>query len=389
MSNSTSGRETLRVSCEACSKIFKVPASKAGKRGPCPNCGQTIVVPEPEPVVASDNIDWGMIDPGDGAGAGLDEDGDYGLAEPDEIPTSVRRPSPLPPAAAGAAPPAGARMTPRQIAEARAASQSSPRARGTDALPGPGRFVLGIALACVFAAVGCTIWLVLAIILGVELGILAIGVGAAIGAGMMLGYGAQTDVAGMTAGGVSLFTIFLTKAIPAAVLALGGWALGAASTAMVTPFTPTAARAELPHMLIDDLVRGDGLDYAQISAAQDDEYLARAQEQVGEMDDATLELTFKRQQVADCLELDALGTAFANFEDYEDDSDFTTIDYVAIERQVAGMDLASCDTYLANYQGASIGLGFWGWFGEFLHPLDALWVLLAVGAAWKIASGHG
>lgn len=386
MSNSNSGSEKLRISCEACGKAFKVPASKAGKSGPCPNCGERITIPLPEPVVPAGEIDWRLVDPGldQPPATGTEDDAGYDLAEPEEMPQTVRRPMAPPPVTIpGAAP--GARMTPGQAAGLNTVNYRGPTPASDATDPGTGRFILGMTLATVFGGVCLVIWVVLWAFVG-QFGILAIALGAAIGAGMLLGYGTQSPKGGVAAACIALFTIFLTKAIPAALLAFGGWALSAGSAAMITPYTPASARAELPDLLVDDLVRADGLDYATTSEDEDADYYTVAQEQVAAMDEATLELTFKRQQVANCLMFDAMGSAFSNIDMDDEDAELDPIDFDAIDRQVAGMDLTACDTYLANYGGVQMGPGFWGWFGDFLHPLDALWLLLAVGAAWKIAS---
>ncbi len=58
-----------------------------------------------------------------------------------------------------------------------------------------GRLVLGCFLSCVGAMIGAGIWIVVAVF-GVELGIVAIGIGALAGLGMVIGFGEQTPFAG-------------------------------------------------------------------------------------------------------------------------------------------------------------------------------------------------
>ncbi len=40
--------ETIHFHCPACRKPLKLPATAAGQRGPCPNCGEDIIGPQPD-----------------------------------------------------------------------------------------------------------------------------------------------------------------------------------------------------------------------------------------------------------------------------------------------------------------------------------------------------
>src|SRR5262245_6678944 len=66
----------ITFSCQ-CGRTLKARDELAGKRATCPQCGNVLTIPEPEPEVAPS-----------GAAPAFDEDGgSYGLQDPDPAPS--------------------------------------------------------------------------------------------------------------------------------------------------------------------------------------------------------------------------------------------------------------------------------------------------------------
>ncbi len=74
-----------------------------------------------------------------------------------------------------------------------------------------GRFTIGCLLSGAGAIIGAVVWCIVAVITGYELSWIAIGVGAAAGYGMVLGYGKQNGLAGLVSVGMALVGIVLGK----------------------------------------------------------------------------------------------------------------------------------------------------------------------------------
>ena len=370
MSSPVQSSEKIRVECAECGAAFRVAAAKAGKRGPCPKCGQPIVIPHAE-----------VPDESDDDGYSLADDLPEMSAPPPPVAMASNDGPPRRPAAGG---------TPRERAAAKAAwATAAEPSAAVAAGRQTGRFALGAGLAGVVAVVGCALWIAVWHFASVQLGILAWGLGLAIGGAMFVGYGDRTVPAGLAAGAIALAAVFMTKALPAAYVA--STIDDALAGEVHAPYTPETARADLPSYLINDYIHAAGLDYDTTTEEQHALYHAKAQADVAAMDEATLELTYKRQQVADCLVAEQWDLAYADAGEDEDVE--VDIDHAALAGQIATMDAAACDARIAACEPAesaalsasSLGLGFWAMFGYLVSPWDALWTILAVGSAYKIS----
>lgn len=201
---SDSAADSIRVVCDGCGKAFRVPASKAGKRGKCPKCGAVLHVPEPVAAGASEGegeMDWSSLAAAE-AGAAPAEDG-YDLSDD--------------PALAAAKPVETAQVA-RKRAFAEQMKSLTPEQRkalanraetlarggkkaidGDDQLWGFPSFLMGLTLAAVGALVGGAIWFGLLAATGRELRIAAWGVGLLAGGGMFAGYQKHDFSAGFLA----------------------------------------------------------------------------------------------------------------------------------------------------------------------------------------------
>ena len=368
--------DKVRVVC-ACGAKFKAPASKAGMKGPCPKCGQPLVIPHPEPAPA-DEVDWSMLaDAAAQAPAAARGDDGYDLADGEEAPAprQVRRPAVAAPAAAAFTPAAGVPGAGRALDYRGAGGHGS---AAVAAEPGAGRFVLGVVLALTFGLVSGAIWMICSLFF-CSSGLMAIGVGAAVGGGMLLGYGRQSVTAGAVSSVIAAGAILMATAVPAALIALAGWGVATVGQEMaLAPYSATSARFELPDMLVDDVLAEQGLDYNATSEEQDEAAYVTAEERVAAMSEEELELTYKRQQVSNLKEMDYFATMLSDIEEAED------VPYDQFRNESANLTVAECDAMLAAWQPAS-GPGFWSVFGQLFGMFDVLWIVLALGMAFKIS----
>ena len=217
----------IRVTCDGCGKTFGVPASKAGKRGPCPKCGQTIrvpggtVAPKPAPAPAppaDGEFDWNAL-AGDEANArvvetapAVPDDGGYDFADDEPAPKKEAKP-----ASAGLSEQLKS-LTPEQRAALRRRAEGNATAvrgpkviDGDDQLWGFPSFLMGLTLSVAGALLGGAIWFALLAAFGIELKLLAILIGALAGGGMFAGYQKHDLAAGALAAFLAAGGIVLAK----------------------------------------------------------------------------------------------------------------------------------------------------------------------------------
>ncbi len=101
-----------------------------------------------------------------------------------------------------------------------------------------GSYLLGCVLSLVGVLIGAVVWYVVALMLGVEHGWIAWGVGFLAGLGMLLGSRKENDLAGITAAFISIVGIFAAKwLIYATILAVGAEDLVAEELMLEEPST--------------------------------------------------------------------------------------------------------------------------------------------------------
>lgn len=223
-----SGIDKVRVQCHSCGAKFKAPASKAGKKGPCPKCGTMLIVPRLEPAAATGaaagNVDWSMLS--DAAPPPADaEDPVLAMAAagPAAAPAKSKksggffsrsRTSAGETSALG--PTALAGLTPEQREMLAARVQDKLKKnfqRFDDEEPTGGfpSFPAGIVLAIFGALLGAAMWFAMLAGTGRELRFLAIMVGVLAGGGMYMGYQKRNTYAGVLAACIVLGAVIAAK----------------------------------------------------------------------------------------------------------------------------------------------------------------------------------
>ncbi len=195
----------ITVQCGGCTKRFRASDQHAGKRGKCPSCGAVIHVPEPTPPPPSQSTLASLLD--------------------EEMVPSA---SPIKCPSCAQALPAGAALCVKCGHDLRTGEKlavehdiddgesSSGHGERSGSLVGGmvsfgSSFAMGCLLSAVGAAIGAGVWFGVAIGTGYEVGWIAIGLGFLSGAGMVLGYREENDLAGISAGAISIFGIVFAK----------------------------------------------------------------------------------------------------------------------------------------------------------------------------------
>ena len=205
--------DPIAVACAACGGRFKVPASKAGKRGPCPKCKAPVRVPVPAAPAADDGEpDWNALADVEATAAPREADPVI-QAAPASSAAVV-----MPDSASFAKQMAS--LTPEQRrALARRADDAARSGRrpkvidGDDQLWGFPSFLMGLTLCVAGSLLGAGIWFGLLAATGRELRLLAVGVGALAGGGMYAGYQKHELTAGMIAAICAVGGIVLAKVL--------------------------------------------------------------------------------------------------------------------------------------------------------------------------------
>lgn len=220
----------VTVQCGACSKKLQAPEQYAGKKAKCPSCGGVIVIPSaapgassapPRPAAAPSAPSAPPI-PAAAAPAPAAAD-TYGIAslldqEPAKGPPAKKCPS------CGATMREGAVLCVSCGYDTRKGQKIGAAIGPAPGLPGtaedddrvspssrPRSFLVGFILCVVGALLGAGIWFGIALLTGYEIGFVAWGVGVLAGLGMMIGYGGDNDLAGITAAFVACTGILAAK----------------------------------------------------------------------------------------------------------------------------------------------------------------------------------
>ncbi len=195
----------ITVECGGCTKRFRANDQHAGKRGKCPSCGAVIHVPEPTPPPPSSSTLARLLDE-------------------EMIPSAALSKCP----SCSQALPAGAALCVQCGHDLRTGEKLAVERDVDDEGPSSGRsersgsllggmvsfgssFAMGCLLSAVGAAIGAGVWFGVALGTGYEVGWIAIGLGFLSGAGMVLGYREENDLAGISAGAISILGILFAK----------------------------------------------------------------------------------------------------------------------------------------------------------------------------------
>jgi hypothetical protein len=196
---------SIDFSCTACGQQYRVKEEFAGKSTKCKKCGARIAVPQP----AAEELE-----PLGALGSLLDEE--LGAVASSAFVAASAPASDFGPAC-GAPLPQGGR-----ICLACGCDSVAEKARAANALSAPKakppptrsfRLLRGTAVSALGAVIGAVAWAMVALLTGLELRFIACAIGAATGAGMSTAYDDHTDgmLRGIIAAGMALVGIFLGK----------------------------------------------------------------------------------------------------------------------------------------------------------------------------------
>ncbi|MEL7239457.1 MAG: hypothetical protein AAGK78_11395, partial [Planctomycetota bacterium] len=192
----------IAVKCNACGAHFRAPAAKAGRRGPCPKCGQPLIIPRIENETFDLN-DEGLYDVG-GHEDAAEPRPDYKHNRLGEIRSADRRR-------------AEQTLKPRLNANSPLSPIQPPTPEEMAARTGAiGGLINATAITAVVTLVFAVVLGLLMIGGGSGVGFLAIFMGAAAGVAMMLATPRRGWLSGAIAAVVVLIGFFGAKLIPAA-----------------------------------------------------------------------------------------------------------------------------------------------------------------------------
>ncbi len=200
---------SIAVECGTCQKRFNARDEHAGKKGKCSRCGSMIRVPTPDvsdaPAMAS------LLDTPAMASL-LDEEGVTAVAY-HKCPSCGKRlkVSAVLCVACGYDLRSGNQLETTTDTDTAAASQTESGGASRRLSNLAGGFLFGCVLSLVFALFGAGVWVGVALATGWESGLIAWGVGALAGVGMVVGSRQEDDLSGIAAAFISIFAILAAK----------------------------------------------------------------------------------------------------------------------------------------------------------------------------------
>lgn len=352
---------SIDFSC-SCGQQYRVKEEFAGRTTTCKKCGSKVTVPKP------------ALDPMGDLGSLLDEE--LGPAGSSPSVAAEDSATPLCPAC-DAKLPKGGRLclqcgfdtTTGKLLET--AGAATVAAHNTDSLwSGPLRLLLGTGISGMGAILGGLVWAAVALMTGFQFGWIAIAVGAAAGGGMAAAFAGQGGgpIAGAISAGMALVGVVLGK------IFIVVWLLMPLLTGDLGAFS--FKREFLAATIADEAMqeRGVALDDPEYDRAYEAHYqdALRALEEVDdeEIDRRMLEVTEEMRREAE-LAVQQPPPADGNDEVDEQDPP---------ERLTAHVE----DFEPQAEEASALGL----LFSSLFHPLELLFVLLAMGTAFKLGSGY-
>ncbi len=387
--------EPLRIHCASCGSKMKVAAKAIGRRVRCPRCSAVLTVPAPAATpdgVAADGA--GPLDDGDSL---LDElaaaeRSAVALARPDLAAAPVALPRnggfapPGPTSASGAA-----AITARDVAGVAGA-----------ALGGVGRFVGSLVLGCVLAVVGAVIgavaWTIVAIATEYQFGVIAWGVGGLTGFGMALGLRQISALGGIVAAALSLVSIVVAKF---AIFMFVVFTIVTDVTATMQNQEATQVQEEgqvqqeaqvQPHLLGERIYVAGEL----TEEVLDEWNVTQRREREREWPNAWREALIRLERMSDEEVLAKYEQYRAEDEDWvEDDAEYAAEEQAEFDDDSAGAELAADEwrqeetdqeEYYDDAEDVSAGEFLGAFVRAVFHPLDLLFIVLAVLTAFRVGS---
>ena len=270
--------DQITVQC-ACGKKLRAPRSAVGRKVRCAKCGNVFTLQAPPPPVPKKREDDSL----DALYELAAEEKHASKNQVDDTPRCPQCISPLPAggvvctncgfnvktgkklqttvATAGGGGAMGAFGTaPTEPAKKGWFGKSkSPSGKKTeDAMAPQGTFVVGLAASSAGAVIGGIIWYVIAMTTGYQVGYVALLVGILAGLGMQIGQKGYSSLGGVSAAGVSALAIILAN-------------LGIVMTIMGDDFSDSEYDDRVVEMLVEEHLRGKGLDPETSSLDEDEE----------------------------------------------------------------------------------------------------------------------
>ena len=186
----------IPVTCGTCAKRFKAGDKLAGRRVKCPQCQGFIDIPTPRPEPAKQDDFYNLLDeaqqtpverkcPSCSRPMGINDVLCVGCGYNIRTGTKVQLERPKPPS--------------KVVKKVSLAGQAT------------ASFIKGCFLSICLVLVAALVWYGVAVAIYRELGLIAWLLGAVAGAGMHLGYGKHSEMAGITAAFISCLGIFVAK----------------------------------------------------------------------------------------------------------------------------------------------------------------------------------
>jgi hypothetical protein len=360
-----SALDRIAVAC-SCGAKLRVPVSAAGRRVKCPKCGSVISVPVPAPAMTTSS------EPGAASG----EDDwltNFAAAEQAAAPAlgasaaAALKPCPSCGATLGASAKlctsCGYNLQTGRVAKG---ARTGPSAAGaaTRVAKVAGGFVLGCVLSVVGAAIGAGIWYGIAIKSGYEIGYVAWGIGLATGFGMALGTRSGGLLPGIVAAAIALVAVLAAKALIFFTILYG------AVTGDTTD--PDVQKTYVAVHIAWESLRNQGIEPENATDQQSEAAFAEAKKRVERMDKATLQAEHARLLELASKEAKApqAGSASSGKPAADTDSDRDRSDEATPDVDKKGLARGLAGAFFASMFGL----------------LDVVFLLLAVGTAFKIGS---
>ncbi len=226
--------------------------------------------------------------------------------------------------------------------------------------------------------IGATIWAVVAFLTHMEFGIVAIAMGGLAGYGMVLGHNEDNGLlAGVIAGFITFCGVLGAKILIVVILI----------AAVIAGGVGDLQREILIQAMAEEALQEHGGNPANISLDQRERAVASARAKVDAMDDVQVEAKFAELEAK--WEAEAVAEEAAELAADEINGDG---DAAAMQDEAAGgaaelpqVPVAVAEAPIEPAPVAANGPGFGGIF----RPLDLLFILLAVGTAFRVGSGFG
>jgi predicted lipid-binding transport protein (Tim44 family) len=251
-----------------------------------------------------------------------------------------------------------------------------------------GSFIRGTALCIVFTMIGATIWAVVAFLTRMEFGIVAIAMGGLAGYGMVLGHNEDNGLlAGIVAGFITFCGIIGAKILIVVILV----------AALIAGAAGDLQREILIESMAEEALQQHGGNPANLSLDQRERAVASARSKVDAMDDAQVEAKFAELTAkweAEAAEEEAAELAVDEVNGDGEDApmevegaggEVADGEVAGGEAEVPQFPVAANEVQIDPAPAAGNGPGFGGIF----RPLDLLFILLAVGTAFRVGSGFG